>query len=102
MSEPTLHDAKDYVSNQAGRMSPADRMVAALDGRFYTIRRASEIIGVNRETMRRALKTDALDAPSKVLTHGKMEVWLLTDEDLLEVAEHFNRVTVAQEYLANN
>lgn len=92
---PNVRSAKDFVPRSAGRKSPADRMIEEQGDGYYTIRHSSEVCGLHVETLRRLLRTNKVDAPSNVMIRGGMHIWLLTDEDLIEVANYFgvqNRV----------
>lgn len=86
-------EPKVYRSDEVhpeSRISPAHRIIAALDGDYTTMRQAAAICGVHIETMRRLCRTDAVKAPSLATKRGKLVIYLFTDEDVEEVKEYFN------------
>lgn len=98
-AEAKIQSAKGFVPRTAGRKSPAQVYIEEQGDGYYTIRDTSEICGVHIESVRRLLRTDKVDAPSSVLTRGGMHIWLLTEDDLVEVSEYFGVEDRVTEYL---
>lgn len=85
-SDPT--DRGSYVAT--GASSPMANIVASLEGGpYYMISEVSEITGVPVTTLRRWYKSgpekNGTAAPTKVLNHLGITIYLYTDEDLVEV-----------------
>lgn len=99
MSTSDIRPAKDFTPASIGRISPAQRMVDELDGKFYTIAQTAEICGVSLATVRRLLRSEKVKAPSDVLVRGGMHIWLLTEADLVEVARFFNATRAVDRHL---
>lgn len=99
MSNPDVHSAKDFTPVRPERKSPAEQMVDALDGDYYTIKQTAEICGVSLETCRRLLRSPKVKAPTDVLVRGRMHIWLLTEADLVEVARYFNATRAVERHL---
>lgn len=103
---PDIRPAEDFTPTTKGRISPAERYVAEINAepetkdKYYTIREVSEIVGIHIETLRKALRDDKKPIkPTDVLTKGDWHVWLLTDEDLIEVAIYFGSLRRAKAHL---
>ena len=85
--KPQVYDAKDVKAES--RMSPAQRIIEALDGDFKTMREVAEEVGVHIETLRRLCRTPRVNAPSKATKQGKLVIYLFTPEDVEEVKAYF-------------
>jgi len=83
------------------RRSPAQKLIDELDPEYYSVRQAADVFGVHVETMRRLLRSDLVKAPSKVLQQGKMFIWLVTEEDLVEIAEFYGQVPLVRKHLVD-
>jgi hypothetical protein len=86
--QPKVYDVGDVKAET--RTSPAQRIIDALPGKFYTMRQTAEMCGVHIETLRRLCRTDRVTAPSKATKSGKMVIYLFTPEDVEEVKDYFN------------
>lgn len=85
-----IYDADDIRKvSKTNRLSPADKAIAELDGRFKKLTTVAEELGVHPETLRRLTKSDRVKAPSKALLLGKMTIYLFTPEDEEELRQYF-------------
>lgn len=88
MDKPQIYDVADVTPQK--RISPATRMIDALDGEYYTMRDVSLMMNCHIETLRRLCKTDKVNAPSKATKQGQLLIYLFTPEDVEEVRDYFN------------
>lgn len=72
-------------------VSPADRLVSNLDGTYYKLTEAAEILEVSPTTLRRLMRkaNTGLKAPSYQITQGNMKVYLYSQDDLTELRLYF-------------
>lgn len=84
-------DAVDVPKEPIKRKSPAELILASLDGDYKVMREMAARYGVHIETMRRLAKTDKVKAPSKAVQSGDMTIYLFTPEDVAEVDEYFSK-----------
>jgi len=77
-------------AEHAPRISPADRLVSDLDGTYYKLTEAAEIVGVSPTTLRRLIrrKNTGLAAPSYQIRQGAMKVYLYNKDDIAELREY--------------
>lgn len=85
--KPEILDAKDVVTES--RLSPAQRIINALEGEYLTMRQVSELCDVHIETLRRLCRTEKVNAPSRATRRGKLVIYLFTPEDVEEVKAYF-------------
>jgi hypothetical protein len=74
----------------SGGASPAARLVSGLDGQYYLVTEVAEMLGKDPMTIRRAMYSKKVKAPSFEVKQGKMKVYLYTPEDIQELREHFS------------
>lgn len=76
---------------QESIVSPADRLVSNLDGTFYKLTEAAELLDVSPTTLRRLMRkpNTGLKAPSYQITQGSMKVYLYSVDDLNELRVYF-------------
>lgn len=72
-------------------VSPADRLVSNLEGTFYKLTEAAEILEVSPTTLRRLMRRPdtGLKAPSYQITQGNMKVYLYSQDDINELRVYF-------------
>lgn len=72
--------------------SPAEAFVRSLDGEFFMLREAAEMVGVSQYTLRTliAAEADGL-TPSNYAMFGKVKIYLYTRADIERLREHFKR-----------
>ena len=73
----------------AKRMDPSTRFVRALDGDFYMLREAAEMLGVSTQTLRKTVHDEKINAPSFWVMFGKLKIYLYTRDDIEEVRAWF-------------
>jgi hypothetical protein len=72
-------------------LDPATAFVRSLEGTFYMVREAAEILGVNHRTLRNFNEGDEPDLkPSFIAYLGKVKIYLYTEDDLAKLKEHFD------------
>lgn len=86
--KPKVYDVADVKTES--RTNPAQRIIAELDGEYFTMRQTSEKVGIHIETLRRLCRTDRVKAPTKATKRGKMVIYLFTPEDVEEVLNYFH------------
>lgn len=91
LSEPLTTPEKDVKrgNHPTGGVSPAARLVSALDGQYYMLSEVAEILGKDPMTLRRAMYNNRVKAPSYEVMEGKMKVYVYTAEDIAELREYF-------------
>ena len=85
--KPKVYDISEVQAES--KISPAQRIIEALDGEYYTMRQTAEMCGVHIETLRRLCRTTRVKAPSNATKSGKMVIYLFTPEDVEEVKAYF-------------
>jgi hypothetical protein len=76
------------------RISPADRLISELDGIFYKLTEAAEIVGVSSMSLRRLLKNPDVKAPTYQIERGKMTVYIYTEQDIQELTDYYSKSRV--------
>lgn len=71
------------------KLSPADRLVSELDGEYYKLSEAADLIGVSASTLRRLLKSDKVKAPTYQIKRGEMTVYVYTPDDIAEIKQYY-------------
>lgn len=73
------------------KVSPADRLVSNLDGTFYKLTEAAEILGLSPTTLRRLMRREntGLKAPSFQIQQGEMLVYLYSADDIDELRVYY-------------
>lgn len=56
-------------------------------GPYYTRGQAANMLGVTYDTMRRWLREGKAPKPSKRVQHGKLNVYVYTDDDIAALSE---------------
>ena len=67
------------------RVSSVDKLISELDGTYYKLSEAAQILDVAPITLRRLLKKEGITAPSFELQMGNIYVYLYTPADLKEL-----------------
>jgi len=67
------------------RMDPSTRFVRSLDGEYFMLREAAEILGISSQSLRKTVHTKDVEAPSFWVMFGKLKIYLYTREDIEEV-----------------
>lgn len=78
-------------------LDPTTRFVRSLDGDYFMLREAAEMLGVHHRTLRTLIKdlSDQELGPSFVAYMGKVKIYLYTREDIEAIRQHMeNRRTV--------
>lgn len=73
------------------RMTPAEAYVRSLGPGHYLLSEVADKVGVAGQTLRRLIKDPdkKIKAPTFVGNQGKMEIYVFTDEDVREIAAHY-------------
>lgn len=88
-------------SPKSEAMDPTTRFVRSLDGDYFMLREAAEMLGVHHRTLRTLIHEypDQELGPSYVAYMGKVKIYLYTREDIEAIRQHMaDRRTV---YLAS-
>lgn len=80
------------MSGNVERMDPSTRFVRSLDGEYFMVREAAEMLGVSHTTLRALLKEDSSLGPSFCAFFGKVKIYLYTREDIGRVRAHLAKV----------
>jgi len=89
-SEPqTTPEVVKRTSHPSGGISPAARLVSALDGQYYLLSEVADILGKDQMTIRRAMYNKKVKAPSYEVWEGKMKVYAYTPDDIQELKDFF-------------
>jgi hypothetical protein len=91
-SEPLTTPEEEDVQrgkHPTGGVSPAARLVSALDGQYYMLSEVAAILGKDPMTLRRAMYNNRVNAPSYEVREGKMKVYVYTTDDIQELREYF-------------
>lgn len=72
------------------RVSPVDVEIAKLDGEYYKLKEAAEMVGVSDRTLRRLIASKKLDIPKDVLVMGQVTVYLFTPEEIEQLKEYYH------------
>lgn len=83
--------------NSDQSLDPTTRFVRSLDGDYFMLREAAEMLGVHHRTLRTLIRDfgDQELGPSFVAYMGKVRIYLYTREDIEAIREHLeNRRTV--------
>lgn len=84
-------------------VDPATRLVRSLDGEYYMLREAAEMVGVSRHTLRRWLADGREDMrPSKAVHMGRTEVYLYTRADVERIKKLLSSQREVVEYQGSN
>ncbi len=70
-------------------VTPADRMISNLDGKYWRISEVAADLGVSQSTLRRLAAKGAVKAPSYIVRQGGMSMYLYTEDDLHELKDYF-------------
>lgn len=73
-------------------MDPATRLVRSLEGEYYKLSEAAEMLGVPESTLRALIKDaseggDPDGAPRQYIPFGQMMIYLYTTEDIQRIKE---------------
>ena len=82
MTKPEAEDLKTFVS-------PADRLIASLPGKYYKLTEVAKILDKSQTTIRRLTKGDKVKAPSFHIRQGDNLYYLFTDYDLEELRKYY-------------
>lgn len=85
--DPVVSRRQEHPS---GGASPAARLVSGLDGQYYLVTEVAEMLDKDPMTIRRAMYSKKVSAPSFEVKQGKMKVYLYTPEDIQELREYFS------------
>ena len=73
-------------------MDPSTRFVRSLDGEYFMLREAAEILGVGTALLRSAMKDDVdLWGPSFCAFFGKVKIYLYTKDDIDRIGENLSQ-----------
>jgi hypothetical protein len=72
-------------------MTPAEAYVRSFGEGHYLLSEVAEKVGVAPQTLRRLIKDPdrKIHAPSYLGHVGKMEIYVFTDADIVEIAAHY-------------
>lgn len=89
MTKPTRRKPGEKIPSNNVKASPAEQFVRNLDGEYYLLSEAAEILGVAKNTLRRLIVTDKVKAPSYIDSLGKMKFYIFSKEDIEEVRQYY-------------
>ncbi len=73
------------------KMDPATTFVRSLDGNYYMVREAAELLGINHRTLRNWNEgSNEKLKPSFVSWLGKVKIYLYTDDDIDKIREYLD------------
>jgi hypothetical protein len=98
--KPEPRNQEKFVN--PGQITPADRLIADMDGVYYKLTEVADMLNVSPTTMRRLLYNRNLKAPSFTAKQGRMRMYLYTPEDLQELREFFEKRRRGEEREARN
>lgn len=73
------------------RVTPADRIMAELPDVYYRLSEVSKMVGVSEKTLRRQINSPDTTAPSAQVTHGGMQMYLYTPQDVEELRRYYRK-----------
>jgi hypothetical protein len=71
--------------------SPADRLISSLDGTFYKLSEAAQLVGRSDITLRRLIHKKKVKAPSYQIRQGSSKYYLFTPEDIEELKSYYGK-----------
>lgn len=83
--------AREGKISHPNKITPADRIMAEVGGDYLRLSEVAEYLGVSTKTMRRWIGKKGVKAPSYVIEHGGMTMYVYTPEDVKELREKMNR-----------
>lgn len=98
-----VQSAKDFVPKSKGRKSPAERVLDELNAKhkntYYSIKTASEALQIGQATVRRIILDETKQpSASDVFVRGDWHIWLLTEDDVIDLAKFFSIIKTAEEH----
>lgn len=75
------------MTNSTG-LDPSTRFVRSLDGNYFMVREAAEILKVKHTLLRTLLKDDPDLGPSFCAYFGKVKIYLYTQEDIERIGKY--------------
>lgn len=84
------------ANSKTGRIAPSVQFVRSLEGTYYLLREAAELLGVSHRTLRTYLNGPDKDllGPSFCTYLGKIKIYLYTDDDIERLRKHFEEQKV--------
>lgn len=73
------------------RMDPPTRFVRSLDGEYFMLREAAEIVGISSQALRKTVHDTTINVPSFWVKFGKLKIYLYTREDIEEIRAWLKR-----------
>jgi hypothetical protein len=82
------------------RLDPATRLVRSLDGEYYKLVEAAEMLGIGSSTLRKYISTGNKEmSPSKQINYlDKVRIYLYTAEDIERMREYLGSMSSVQEF----
>jgi hypothetical protein len=76
----------------SNRIAPAVRFVRSLEGDYYLLREAAQILGVSHRTLRNFIASNEKQdlAPGYYAMLGKVKVYLYTDDDIGRIRKYLD------------
>jgi hypothetical protein len=71
--------------SETKRMDPSTRFVRSLDGEYFMLREAAEILGISSQALRKTVHDKTINAPSFWVMFGKLKIYLYTRDDVEEI-----------------
>lgn len=71
------------MSPKTERIAPSVRFVRSLEGKYYLLREAADLIGISHRTLRKMNNSDDPETSPSFYTYlGKIKIYLYTDDDV--------------------
>jgi hypothetical protein len=89
VTKPKKRKPGERIPSNNTKASPAETYVRNLKGEHYLLAEAAEIVGVAKNTLRRLIVTDKVEAPSLIGHLGEMSFYIFTPEDISELKRYY-------------
>lgn len=90
MTKLTKRKPGELIPNNNTKASPAETYVRGLNGEYYLLGEVADILGVAKNTLRRLIHSNAVEAPSFTGNLGKMTFYVFSKEDLEEIRTYYS------------
>lgn len=72
-------------------MDPATKFVRSLDGTYYMLREAAEMLGISGHTLRKFNENEEADLKASFVAYfGKVKIFLYTEDDIEKIREYLD------------
>lgn len=76
------------------RVSPPDRLISQLDGVYFKLGEAAQLVNRSPITLRRLIRKNLLKAPSYQVRQGANFYYLYTPDDIEELKRYYRSMPV--------